>query len=415
MPTSNIINKTIKKPNYEQLISFDDDKINVMLLGVSGCGKSTLINALLGEELAETGIGSRVTNNISVYECEEYSVRLIDTVGYEFGMMRQNKIKSDLAKFSKEGVKRGDVTKLIHMIWFCIDGTNKRIDQDVLKYIKSVSNDWKNVPIIIVITKSYSEKEIPENVQMVRNAIETYNAKHKRSPIYIRNIIPVVAKPYVINNTTTIPTSGLDNLMAATNTLAPEAKKIAKTTIKEIDLKLKKNSANIILGAATSAAAVIGAIDIANITDAAILVPTQTLMLQQLSKTYGVSNKSQSQEIINTVMRVGGTTIIGKALISAIKTIPGLNIAGAVLNAVVASSVTFALGETSMNLFEKVYSGAELTDVEQSVTESINKFLPDIILFLSEYIKSKNGKLSKENIIEFVSKLLEKTVAKKTK
>ena len=68
-----------------------------------------------------------------------------------------------------------------------------------------------------------------------------------------------------------------------------------------------------------------------------------------------------------------------------------------------------------MNLFEKVYSGEELTDVEQSVTESINKFLPDIILFLSEYIKSKNGKLSKENIIEFVSKLLEKTVAKKTK
>ena len=96
---------------------------------------------------------------------------------------------------------------------------------------------------------------------MAREAINTYNASHKRSQLSIRHIIPVVAKAYQINDSMTVPTSGLDNLVSSSVALAPEAKKIAKDAIKEIDLKLKRNSANIILGAATAAASAIGAID----------------------------------------------------------------------------------------------------------------------------------------------------------
>ena len=49
-----------EKTGYEQIIDMNDGKINVLLLGTSGCGKSTLINALIGEERAETGIGEAV-------------------------------------------------------------------------------------------------------------------------------------------------------------------------------------------------------------------------------------------------------------------------------------------------------------------------------------------------------------------
>ena len=41
--------------DYEKIIDQQDEKINVLLMGVSGCGKSTLINAILGEEAAKTG------------------------------------------------------------------------------------------------------------------------------------------------------------------------------------------------------------------------------------------------------------------------------------------------------------------------------------------------------------------------
>ncbi len=395
-----------QKPQYEKILNLDDDKINVMLLGVSGCGKSTLINALLGEEKAKTGVGTAVTDTISVYEADDLPLRLIDTVGYEFGFFRQNKIKNDLAKFSKEGVKKADITKLIHMIWFCIDGTTKRIDQEVLKYIKSISNDWKNVPIIIVFTKSYSEKEIQENIVMAREAINTYNAGHKRSQLSIRHIIPVVAKAYQINDSMTVPTSGLDNLVSSSVALAPEAKKIAKDAIKEIDLKLKRNSANIILGAATAAASAIGAIDFTGIADAAILVPTQSLMLRQLSKAYGVGSNDQTQDIISTVMKVGATTIVGRTLIKALQAIPGLGVAVPVLNAAVAGVVTFALGEVSIGFFERIYAGEKLTDVEQLATDAFNKYLPGIINKLTEFTKGKDGKFTKEDIVEFLMSLV---------
>ena len=151
-----------EKTGYEEIIDMNDGRINVLLLGTSGCGKSTLINALLGEDKAATGVGEAVTREIAVYRNDVLPFRMIDTMGYEFDFFHQNRIKKEIARFGREGVRNRNVEKLIHLIWYCIDGTVKRIDQTVLEYIKSVSDDWKGVPIILVITKSYSEIEEEE-------------------------------------------------------------------------------------------------------------------------------------------------------------------------------------------------------------------------------------------------------------
>ena len=167
MPEVKSASKTKKStPKYEKLIAANDDKINVLILGTSGCGKSTLINSILEANEAPTGVGEAITKEIAIYQNDVIPFRMIDSVGYEYGIFKQNRIKKDIAKFCKEGVKSSNVEKLIHMIWFCIDGTNKRIDQEVLGYIKSVTNDWKGVPIIVVLTKSYSSVEIDENTDM---------------------------------------------------------------------------------------------------------------------------------------------------------------------------------------------------------------------------------------------------------
>ena len=181
------------------LINFSDDKINVLLLGNSGCGKSTLINAFLGREEAETGAGFAVTKNIEVYESSELPFRMIDTVGFEYGLFKQYRIKRDLAKFSEDSVKNREAKKFIHVIWYCIAGTAKRIDIEDLNYIKSVVSSWHGVPIIFVITKSYSEIEMEENKAIAHDAVVAYNAKHPRSPLNVKAIIPVVAKEYEIS------------------------------------------------------------------------------------------------------------------------------------------------------------------------------------------------------------------------
>ena len=394
-----------RTPKYEQIIAMDDDKINVLILGTSGCGKSTLINAILEANKAPTGIGEAVTKEIAIYQNQVLPFRMIDTVGFEYGIFKQNRIKRDIAKFSMEGVRTSNVEKLIHMIWFCIDGTTKRIDQEVLGYIKSVTNSWKNVPVIVVFTKSYSQIEIAENIDMAKAAIDKYNANHRR-PLNVKDIIPVVAMEYKIDNTVTVPPMGLDVLINRTIELVPEARAISKTAIKEIDLKIKNSMANTLIASAATGATVVGAIPLP-IPDATILVPIQTSMLTGVAKIYGIQDDA-SNEIINTILKVGATTMAGRNLLNAIKAIPGINVAAAVLNAAVAGAITLGAGEVSNVLFQKVYNKEiELTTVDwdAEITKLFEDYLPGIVDALKKLSIDSNGKVELESIGKVLSAL----------
>ena len=57
---------------------------NVLVLGNSGVGKSTLINAVLGEDRAETGYGTKgTTSELGIFESDRINFRLIDSIGFE--------------------------------------------------------------------------------------------------------------------------------------------------------------------------------------------------------------------------------------------------------------------------------------------------------------------------------------------
>lgn len=399
----------IRKPAvYEELQNLGDGRINVMLLGTSGCGKSTLINGILGNDEAGTGAGEAVTRQISVYQNEDLPFRMIDTVGYEYNIFRQNRIKNELIRYSRDSVRKSDVEKLIHMIWFCIDGTSKRIDQTVLGYIRSISNDWKNVPIIVVFTKSYSSAEIDENIRMAREAIEKYNAAHKKAPLNIMDIIPVVARAYQINESVSVPASGLDVLVTRTNELIPEAKRLADRSVMELDLKLKKNMATGFVAASSAAAAMVGAVPIP-VADSAVLLPLQAAMLNSLAKTYGLKEKSMVNGIIDSVMKVGATTIAGKTIFSMLKAVPGLNAVGSVLNAAVAGVITFVTGEVCMTMFEKEYTGeldAVSRDYEKEIALLFNSYLPDIVGKLKVFSENNNGTITPTQIGDFLRSLV---------
>ena len=382
-------------PAYEQIIAKNDDKINVLVLGTSGCGKSTLINAILEANEAPTGVGEAVTREIAIYQNDRLPFRMIDSVGYEYGLLRQAHIKKDIAKFCKEGIKSADVEKLIHIIWFCIDGTSKRISQDVLDYIKSVTNDWKNVPVIVVFTKSYSQFEIDENIAMARKAFKKYNYLHKRRPINVKEIIPVVAKEYKIDSDVNVFPMGLDTLVQKTIELAPEAKQLERSTIREIDLKIKNSMANTVIAASAAGAAAVGAIPIP-IPDATILVPIQTGMLTRISKIYGIQDKEASNEIVNTILKVGATTVAGRSLLSAFKAIPGLGIAASALNAAIAGAITLAAGEISNVLFQKVYDNKlerMSVDWNKEIARMFKDYLPDIVNSFKKIIDENDGKI----------------------
>ena len=370
-----------EKTGYEQIIDMNDGKINVLLLGTSGCGKSTLINALIGEERAETGIGEAVTDKIAVYESDRIPFRLIDTVGYEFDFFHQHRIKNDIAKFGRDGVKQKNASKLIHMIWYCIDGTVKRIDQSVLDYIKSVSEDWKGVPIILVFTKSYSEIEEEENVQMAKDAVHKY-------------------KLYPINESISVPPRNLDLLTRKTNELAPKAIRVANSAVKDIDVRLKRNMSQSIVAGAVTAACAVGAIPLPA-PDAAVLVPVQTAMMRAIAKTYGIKENSQVNEIVSSILKAGLTTIAGRTLLNQLKLIPALSVAGSVLNAVTAGIITFAAGQISITMFERVYKGDaeyKTVDWEAEAASLFRDYMPGIVKIVQKYAEENNGSIDPRQI-----------------
>jgi predicted GTPase len=59
------------------------DPVNILIGGMTGVGKSTLINAVFGEELAETGRGRPVTQRAEWITSDGFPIRLLDTKGLE--------------------------------------------------------------------------------------------------------------------------------------------------------------------------------------------------------------------------------------------------------------------------------------------------------------------------------------------
>jgi uncharacterized protein (DUF697 family)/GTP-binding protein EngB required for normal cell division len=353
----------------------EDNKINVLVMGVSGAGKSTLINSILDKECADPSTGVPGTKKMAVYENDQLPFRLIDTVGYEFGLLRQAKIRHDITKWSNDSVRKRDGSRTIHAIWFCIDSHGKRVFIETLDYLHNVSKIWKDIPIIVVFTKAYSLPEMEESEQMFNDVLSRYKRKND---LNINSIVHVVAKEYIIGEDSVVAPRGLDELIEKTNAMIPDAKRLNEIAVRGIDLKLKRIMAHGLVAGSVTGATIIGAVPVP-IPDSSLLVPLQSAMLYGIGKTYKISDRSAEREVVNTIIKVGATTVVAKTLLTAIKAIPGLTIAASVLNAIVAGTITFIAGEICITVFEKVRNG-ELdlndTDVTQYITDLFGKRLP---------------------------------------
>ena len=377
-----MIIKQDKKTSYEKIIDLTDDKINVLLLGTSGCGKSTLINSVLQKDVALTGNWKRTTSEIRVYESDHIPFRMIDTIGFEYDFFNQMKIKNELKKFSKQSIKDANVEHIFHAIWFCIDATSKRIDKKVIDYIRDISKMWKNIPIIIVFTKSYSDVEKNENILKFNMELNTY--KH-RNELNIKTVIPVVARSLAITENYVVPSSGLDALIKETILLVPEAKSVSIGSIKSIDLKIKRGMANSLVAATTTAAGAVGALPMPT-PDAMILTPMQGMMFKSIAEIYDVKDDKMINSVINELIKAGATAMVGKTLINALKAVP---IAGSVLNAVVAGCITAISGEVCVATFEKVYThelDVSSIDFSNRIADLFKRYLPVFMSQIKPYI-----------------------------
>ena len=390
----NKVKKNPLKKDYEELLNIEDEKINVLVMGTTSCGKSTLIETIMDVE---------TNDSIQVYEKDDIPFRLIDSIGFDHGFMKQLPMKMEMNKWLRKGMKSKDHSSVIHAIWYCI-GSDEKMDNRVLDSLRRVSNTWKNVPIIVVLTKAFHLDCIEKNEDSFKRVFNEYRRKDKFN---IKGIVSVVAKSIEFEENVFVPCMNLDVLVEQTIQILPEAKRIGNSSIKGLDLSIKKSMANSVVVAATSSAAIVGAVPIP-IPDASVLLPIQMFMLQRVSNIYKIENKSLSNEIIDYIIKIEGTTFVAKQVLNYLKSIPQLNLLGDVLNAVVAGVITFISGEISITIFERVYRGDLdylTTDWESEIGSLFKEKLPDVLRVLKPYL-TNNKKFKVSDLGDILMKLM---------
>ena len=377
----------------------ENKKMNVLVLGASGVGKSTLIKAISGKEV-KIGSGESSTLNISVYESDIWPLKLIDTKGFEYNYLQQIKTINQVKKFTKKQIKKDENSnKGIDVVWYCIDGTSRKTFSYNLKLMNKAIKKWKNVPVFVVITKSYSEIDIEENKKDIREMFSKFEN------INLKGIIHVVAQEYEINKDIKVMPIGIEELCVNTLNNFDEAKEINKQNLYRMVLLQKRYTANAVIGLATTSAAVIGAAPL-KFPDAVILTPIETTLTEAIFKIYGVK---YSGELISNIVGSTAITSIAKEII---KHIP---VVGQVVNAVVAGTIVFALGESIVAVSELIYKGKIDVNKANDVTEEVVKNIKNNVIFenMISYFENNKKEIETEDPKEIIKKINSKNKKKK--
>ena len=392
------------------------DKANILVMGPAGAGKSTLINAVTGKEVARINDGRRGTEKLAAYESDELNLRLIDSRGFGDGFWDSQKTIRDMSRWMRAGLK-GD-RPLIHMLWFCVDASSKHLSARTIRTVEFVKREWKDIPVIVVLTKSYFPDEDQENIKMVEDAFrkatrnnwlpvgkgrpirnKEHPAENKGMPVAI---IPVLAKP--LKSMPAVP-RGIEELIKATEEHLDDALKDSEEAVYRYDLKRKRMNAHALTVLATSSAAAVGAVPL-NLPDSVVLSTMETALISSIAKIYKLDKKDdRMQKVMARIIEAGAVSMTAKMALNQLKMIPGVaNIAADVLNAVVAGAIVFGIGEASGVIMEKVYLGEIDEENLDWINKVVNGKMGSVVGKVVRMVASNDGKINVKEIIESLGK-----------
>ena len=329
----------------------DLNTLNILVIVKSGVGKSTLINTMFRGELAKTGLGRPITQEIRKIEKKDVPLVIYDTPGFELSSSQQKQVKEEIIELLEQGARSKDINDAIHCIWYCINvGANRTFDETELQWLRTLTSENQKfkVPIFIVLTQAIPKKKAQE----MKHLIEKEN-------LDIVKVVPVLAKDMEFDDEYTAKPYGLDHLVDLMSEALPQELEKAFQNVQIANLDAKKKSARKAIATAVSASFTEGFTPIP-FADAALLVPTQVSMIAAITIIYGFeANKRFLTAFMSATIGPLLATGLGRTLsANLLKLIPGAgSLGGGLISATTASLITTAMGEAYIRLMEMIIKG----------------------------------------------------------
>ena len=158
-------------------------------------------------------MGKPVTDHMRKISKKGVPLSIYDTRGFELGKEVQAEVKKEVVDTISKGLATQDINKAIHCIWYCINTASNRIEPEEIEWLKELSKDNQitQVPIIVVLTQSFSKKNAAEMRQMLLD-----------ENLDVIQVIPVLAEDYEIEDLGIAKAYGLDVLIKVMGEALPD-------------------------------------------------------------------------------------------------------------------------------------------------------------------------------------------------
>lgn len=323
----------------------DLGRFNLAVFGKTGAGKSTLINAIFGQEVARTGTGPPVTSGLTYHEHPEGILGLYDSQGFETGH-GGDAVLGGLQQIVQQS-RSQPVDRQIHAAWYLVRWSDRRFEEAQAAFVRRLA---EMVPVIFVLSQvpMAPDGRIHQDALALASYIESLSL-----PLSPTN--RVILTNAIADDFLGTRVFGLDTLLDATFSTAPEAAQRALIAAQLIDKERKRQAANKIVKTAASSATTTGLTPIP-FSDAAILVPIQIAMIARITAAYGLTvPSSKLAALVGSLMLSSGATTAGRWMVSSIlRVTPGGQIPAAVISGVVAGTLTSAIGKAWIEVCERM-------------------------------------------------------------
>lgn len=303
-------------------------KPNILVCGKTGVGKTSLIQAVTHRGVvpdSAIGDGKPLTVGFQVYETE--IANFVDSEGMNPGTQTVDEYADFILDELLTRLDADSEERLIHNIWYCIDGSGARIQDTDAKLIKTFSDK-----VILVVTKCELMRK--EQVEAMMNTLLDLIGRDR--------IVLVSAE----NRT------GLKQLIAKAETMSEAAMSHASeeldafrrrwddyyANMRRVWTEGVSSEADSYINWAAGRAAAIALVPLP-LADVAPLIANEVYMLYKLAELYGIA---ADNTVITMLLGCAGGSIAGKVGASFL---PFLKVP-------IAAAVTYGIGKAAKAYFE---------------------------------------------------------------